>query len=204
MQRDHGQQAHATKRFHRTQGFSEGEAERRNKNLSPEGAGDNIGGPSAAPTRAGSILPSSFRSPISVTSSLLSEAFMDDAPPSGTSWRVWAGATIIAALLSGPVIPRVIDHLEERRAEAASLPVSERLLTDADLRGKSSWELDVLRNQIYARHGRRFENRALQSYFESQPWYRGKYSPDRFRDDWLNPVERTNASLIREFQSRAH
>ncbi|HSU12760.1 YARHG domain-containing protein [Longimicrobium sp.] len=131
---------------------------------------------------------------------------MEDAPPRGTSWQVWAVVTITVALLSGPVIPRVIDHVEQQRAHMgpSSLPVSERLLTFEDLQGKSSWDLDVLRNEIYARHGRRFENRALQSYFDSQPWYKGVYSPDRFREDQLNPVERANASLIREFQSSRH
>jgi hypothetical protein len=101
---------------------------------------------------------------------------MDDSPPRGTSWRVWALVSVTVALLSGPVIPRVIDHMEQAQAETAgpSLPVSSRLLTSADLQGKSSWDLDVLRNEIYARHGRRFANPRLQSYFESQPWYHGR------------------------------
>ena len=130
---------------------------------------------------------------------------MDDSPPRGTSWRAWALVSVSVALLSGPVIPRVIDHMEQVQAETAgpSLPVSPRLLTAADLQGKSSWDLDVLRNEIYARHGRRFENPRLQSYFESQAWYHGVYPASRFRDDWLTPVERANATLIHEFQSGA-
>lgn len=130
---------------------------------------------------------------------------MDLPPPKGTSWRVWAIVVITAALLSGPVLPRVIDYMEHRRAAAAQsivgLPVSERLLNVSELRGRSSWELNVLRNEIYARHGRRFENHALQSYFDSQPWYHGTFAPDRFREDWLTPTERANATLIREYQT---
>lgn len=123
-----------------------------------------------------------------------------------SSWRTRSFVAIAVALLSGPVIPRVLDYVEQRhvagaQTSAAMLPVSERLLNVAELQGKSSWELDVLRNEIYARHGRRFENRALQSYFDSQPWYHGTFAPDRFREEWLTPTERANATLIREYRA---
>ncbi len=40
-----------------------------------------------------------------------------------------------------------------------------RLVTDADLAGKSPWELRIMRNEIYARHGRGFNSTDLQEYF---------------------------------------
>jgi hypothetical protein len=130
-------------------------------------------------------------------------------PPKGTSWRVWAFVVITAALLSGPVVPRVLDIMAQRRHAAAqssggTLPVTQRLLNVSELQGRSSWELNILRNEIYARHGRRFDDHALQSYFDSQPWYRGTFAPNRFREDWLTPVERANATLIREYQASTH
>ena len=58
--------------------------------------------------------------------------------------------------------------------------LSERQVTEADLSGKSAWNLDIMRNEIFARHGRRFRSRELQNYFNQQSWYRPLYSPDDF------------------------
>jgi len=102
---------------------------------------------------------------------------------------MWVIVTLAAALLSGPVIPIVLDHVHSVR-EAA-----EHRLTATDLAGKSRWELDVMRNEIYARHGRRFDRSDLQHYFESQPWYK----PQAFSPNDLSEVERANAEFIRQF-----
>ena len=75
---------------------------------------------------------------------------------------------------------------------------SVRYLTDQDLAGLSSDQLRLARNEIYARHGRKFKDEALQAYFNSQPWYTGTVEPDRFNDDaLLNDVERKNLDLIK-------
>jgi hypothetical protein len=76
-------------------------------------------------------------------------------------------------------------------------------LQAADLMGLSRWELDVLRNEIYARHGRRFNRAELQAYFDQQPWYRPRYAPDEFPEHLLNAAERWNVELIADYQ-RAH
>ncbi|GEM_PF-6480028 len=44
-------------------------------------------------------------------------------------------------------------------------------LTDMELSGCSCWDLKILRNEIYARHGRKFKSKDLQDYFFAQPWY---------------------------------
>ena len=49
----------------------------------------------------------------------------------------------------------------ERRAESGDyvLPDSDtKLLTDADVSGLSAYDLYLARNEIFARHGRMFEN----------------------------------------------
>ena len=35
---------------------------------------------------------------------------------------------------------------------------SQRRVTNADLSGYSNWQLTLMRNEIYARHGRQFDN----------------------------------------------
>ena len=61
-------------------------------------------------------------------------------------------------------------------------------------------DLRVLRNEIYARHGRIFKDVDLQKYFEAQAWY--KPNPD-FKDDQLNVVEAANLVKIRQAEESA-
>jgi serine/threonine-protein kinase len=70
-------------------------------------------------------------------------------------------------------------------------------LTYGDLYGKSAWDLDVMRNTIYARYGRSFHRLDLQNYFNSQSWYR--YNPN-FQESMLTDVERRNAAFILKYQ----
>jgi hypothetical protein len=56
-------------------------------------------------------------------------------------------------------------------------------------------DLRVLRNEIYARHGRIFKDKELQKYFSEQIWY--KPNPD-FKDEMLTEKEYKNLSVIKE------
>ena len=75
---------------------------------------------------------------------------------------------------------------------------STRYLTGTDIAGLTSEELRLARNEIYARHGRKFKDEALQAYFNSKSWYAGTIEPERFSDDaLLSDVERKNLELIK-------
>ena len=50
-------------------------------------------------------------------------------------------------------------------------------LTKSDLSGMSKSEINLAKNELYARHGRKFKSKELQEYFESKDWYVPKYSP---------------------------
>ena len=68
------------------------------------------------------------------------------------------------------------------------------LLTDSEVSGISK---DQLRN------GRRFNDQALQQYFDSKSWYNGTISPDEFDanlDSRLNDVERANIEIIKKYE----
>jgi serine/threonine protein kinase, bacterial len=86
------------------------------------------------------------------------------------------------------------------QSSASPVVGSQRYLTVDDLSRLSRWELDVLRNTIYARHGRRFHRADLQAYFDQQPWYRPVYAPDAFPEGILSSVERYNSKLIASYQ----
>ncbi|MBW4597284.1 MAG: YARHG domain-containing protein [Brasilonema angustatum HA4187-MV1] len=80
--------------------------------------------------------------------------------------------------------------------------LSQRTVTDADLEGKSGFELDIMRNSIFARHGRRFDTTGLQQYFDKQPWYRPLYSPKDFPTSLLSSTEQWNVQYIAQYQDR--
>ena len=67
-------------------------------------------------------------------------------------------------------------------------------LTDAQLR--------LARNEIYARHGRRFQNASLQAYFDSKSWYKGTIAPEDFDASILSNVEITNIERIKEVEAK--
>ena len=77
---------------------------------------------------------------------------------------------------------------------------SARYLTNADLKSLSQWEIRVARNEIYARHGRKFTTKELQDYFDSKDWYSGTIAADKFNTDVLNTVEKANLQFIVEYE----
>ena len=60
-----------------------------------------------------------------------------------------------------------------------------------DLNDRSSEELRLMRNTIYARVGREFKDPDLRDYFAKQPWYRPTATPAK-----LSPVDEKNLARI--------
>lgn len=77
---------------------------------------------------------------------------------------------------------------------------AKRKLKKSDLRGLSIEELRIARNEIYARHGRMFDDKNLQKYFDSQSWYEGTVPASEFPEDVLSSVEKKNVAFIRQFE----
>ena len=77
---------------------------------------------------------------------------------------------------------------------------SGRLIRPGELGPLSLGELELMRNEIYARHGWIFNRPDLRNYFESQPWYRPRsdnaYYSNRQVEAELTPLERTNIRII--------
>lgn len=74
-------------------------------------------------------------------------------------------------------------------------------VSPAMLRGLSLHELRLLRNEVYARHGRQFQAVWLQQYFWGQPWY----SPDEnFKDESLSGADKQNVETIVAYENRLH
>ena len=99
-------------------------------------------------------------------------------------------------------------RLELSRLSVASESDSEYLLADSDSRylteddlaGFTAEQCRLARNEIYARHGRRFKDPALQRYFDSLSWYNGTIEPSDFNDNVFNSYERANCILIIDYE----
>ena len=71
--------------------------------------------------------------------------------------------------------------------------LSEREVTDADLKGKTGDELVIMRNSIYARHGFIFKSDEIREVFNKEPWYKA-ISPEV--GNMLSSLEKENVKKI--------
>lgn len=75
-----------------------------------------------------------------------------------------------------------------------------RVLDKSELAGLSAEQCRISRNEIYAKHGRMFDDAGLQNYFNSCSWYHGTIPADRFSDTMLSDIEIQNRNLIVSYE----
>ena len=76
-----------------------------------------------------------------------------------------------------------------------------KLISEQMLHGLSLHELRLLRNEIYARHGRVFKTLWLEQYFGTQAWYDAK---EDFKDEDLSGADKTNVETIVAYENKLH
>lgn len=76
-----------------------------------------------------------------------------------------------------------------------------KYLTKADLKGLTAEQCRLARNELYARHGRLFEDEELQNYFDSCSWYHGSIAVSDFDESMLSDIEIANRNLIVNFEN---
>lgn len=89
-------------------------------------------------------------------------------------------------------------------AEAASEYISEyilpesntRAITDAEISALTPEQLRLAVNEIYARHGRKFNDSELQAWFNAKSWYSGTVAPENFSESVLSQVEKDNVAIL--------
>jgi hypothetical protein len=100
----------------------------------------------------------------------------------------------------------ILSGAQKRQRKVALLPgdmefFENKAITEQMLQGLSLHELRLLRNEIYARHGRMFRAEWLQQYFFFQPWY----TPDEnFKDEELSGNDKLNVETIVKYENRIH
>lgn len=148
-------------------------------------------------------------------------------PGSRKSKEILIGSVVMGSLIGASVIVGITlnrpsepvlysnnstsNQQSQTQSQASEIPkfsqddyswLSKRLVKDTDLDDKNAFELDVMRNSIFARHGRRFQTPGLQEYFDAQPWYTPKYKPQDFPENLLSDVEMQNVIFIAKYQYR--
>lgn len=74
-------------------------------------------------------------------------------------------------------------------------------ITLDQLQGLSSTEARIARNEILARHGRKFKDQELQAHFDGCSWYTGTVEADDFDYMVLSPLEQQNVEVIKEYEA---
>lgn len=77
-----------------------------------------------------------------------------------------------------------------------------RYLTMDELEGYTEDDCRIARNELYARHGRKFSDEFLLTYFESKSWYEGTIEPEDFDESVFNEYELANRDLIVEYEKK--
>jgi hypothetical protein len=109
-----------------------------------------------------------------------------------TSKKMMAIIGLMAAMLFAPIlqtnaqdipsIPRKSSTTKTVKAKKRNANVvwgtefdylSTRYISFADIKDYDRGQIRVLKNSIYARHGRIFKDAELRDYFNQQSWYRG-------------------------------
>jgi hypothetical protein len=101
---------------------------------------------------------------------------------------------------------KLIDTIRRQQRHVAIAPgdielFENKLIAETMLRGLSLHELRLLRNEIYARHGRVFKTQWLQQYFGGQAWY----DPNEdFKDEEVTGSDKTNVETIVAYENKLH
>ena len=77
--------------------------------------------------------------------------------------------------------------------EAGEYKASAKVLGMPDVENLMKNELEIMRNEIFARHGYLFPKKEMREYFENQDWYVGVSADIK---DQLTSLEKKNIALI--------
>lgn len=73
-------------------------------------------------------------------------------------------------------------------------------LTARIVQSLSKSDIRLAINEIYARHGRRFDDTSLQEYFNAKEWYSGTVNAKDFDEGVFNKIEKYNIRLLSKYR----
>ena len=138
----------------------------------------------------------------STEESLNIEEFLDSATDSDTNTAVDSDAEVSEAdakvyLIQGN---EKSSNRYEKADHLSYTTVTKYTLQDLSI--LDSYGLKITRNEIFARHGRMFNDQELQEYFKRQQWYVPQIAANDFDTSCLNEVEKYNVDLISVYEEQ--
>lgn len=101
---------------------------------------------------------------------------------------------IVTVYISRGELPFSIDYI---------LPYSDiEYISESELVGMDKRTSELALNEIYARHGRKFNDSSIQSYFNEKSWYDGFIEPEDFSDSVFNKYETKNIATIDSYMKK--
>lgn len=94
----------------------------------------------------------------------------------------------------------IMETVENKKTGYIFPESDSRFLESEELHGLTKEECRIARNEIYARHGRIFNDNHLKMYFESCEWYEPTTFPEDFDEAVLNEFEIVNRDLISAYE----
>ncbi len=112
---------------------------------------------------------------------------------------------LVAIIIVGVIIIKMLSDNNKQLQDKLDyiFPYSNtRYLEEADLEGIPKEEISIGKNEIYARHGRKFNKQLYQEYFSSKDWYEGTVEPedDSQIEAKFNKYERANLEFLQQHQ----
>jgi len=137
-----------------------------------------------------------------------SDMINKDIPVSATVMAETEPSTTVAVVETTPAETKpaatTVDAAIEYYVSEYILPESNtRVITDAEVSALTSEQLRIAVNEIYARHGRKFNNSELQAWFNDKSWYNGNIAPENFSESVLSQVEKDNIAKLSAAQNRS-
>lgn len=113
----------------------------------------------------------------------------------------------VVAILASFKVAEASDSASDSKKSSLSDPdgyvlpgSASQTYSNAELEEMSDYELYLARNEIFARHGRIFNNSDLKEYFGSKSWYEPRYTPEEFSDSMLNANEKANVERMAKIE----
>ena len=110
------------------------------------------------------------------------------------------GALLVALAVSAPLAAGAAPPTDPVK-EWESFDFRNKTITAAQLKNLNEMQLKYLRGIVFGKHGRVFDEEAIQKWLKTRPWYK----PDpSYKVTVLNDNERTNMDAIKEAEWHTH
>lgn len=97
-----------------------------------------------------------------------------------------------------------VDQNGQKEDEYILFDSNTRYYTKEEIEMLDDWTLQMAINELYARHGRKFDLKSIRDYFEGKSWYEGVIEPKDFdghEEELLNDYEEKNRKIMVEVRN---